>query len=211
MYLNPSARHWKTQYAIDSNVLDFHRKLPYYDQTPLRPLSRELCDQVHVKEIFLKDESNRFGLPAFKILGASWAGYRAVTESLQISSTSSLEELRRLALNSTVRLYAATDGNFGRAIARMAHLMGVSASIYVPKIMVEETKRLIASEGATVIVVQGDYDAAVSRAEKDSSTQGGLLVQDDAWPGYEKVPQVSIAAINDFSVQDTANLYAVGC
>lgn len=89
-------------------------------------------------------------------------------------------------------LHAATDGNFGRAIARMAGLLGVRARIYVPEIMVSKTKALIVGEGAEVVVGNGDYDAAVRAAENGAKGQGGLLVQDDAWEGYEEIPQVSL-------------------
>ena len=195
MYVNASARNWKSNYEIDPAVLDLHLRLPNYHETPLRPLSSELCSKLRVKNIFLKDESNRFGLPAFKILGASWASYRAVTQTLAIPATSSLQEVKEAASRSNIRLHAATEGNFGRAIARMASLMGVAVTIHVPEIMVEETKRLIASEGATVNVVDGTYSVAVRVAEKESKRPGGLHVQDDAWPGYEQIPQVSLSAI----------------
>ena len=208
MYHNPSARQWKRRYTVDPAVIELHQKLPSYGPTPLIPLERKLCEQLQVKEVFLKDESSRFGLPAFKILGASWASYRAVTKSLDISPTSSFEEVKEAASKKNITFYAATDGNFGRAIARMAGLMGVAANIYVPRIMVEETKRLIASEGAAVIVVQGDYDAAVKYAEDVAKRSGGLHVQDNAWPGYEEIPQVSVYM--DWSPQ-TSNIDAVGC
>ena len=193
MYANPSARNWKSNYKIDPAVLDLHRKLPNYAQTPLRRLSSELCSDLHLQKIFLKDEANRFGLPAFKILGASWASYRAVTQTLGIPATSSLQEVKDAASGSRLRLHAATEGNFGRAIARMATFMGIAATIHVPKIMVEETRRLIASEGAIVDAAEGDYAVAVREAEKASRQPGGLHVQDDAWPGYEEIPQVSLS------------------
>lgn len=82
----------------------------------------------------------------------------------------------------------------------MAALLGVAATIYVPKIMVEKTKELIGGEGAEVVVVQGDYDGAVRAAKKGAEERGGsllgekgLLIQDDSWEGYVRVPQVSLA------------------
>ena len=194
MYLNPSAREWKADYEINPAVLELHRKLPDYGQTPLHALSNKLCSQLRVKNVLFKDESNRFGLPAFKILGASWASYRAATKQLGVSETSSLEEVREAAsANPGLRLYAASEGNFGRAVARMASTMGVAATVFVPKLMVENTKQLIASEGAVVSVVDGDYDAAVRAAEIEASSHSdGLLIQDNAWPGYEEIPQASL-------------------
>lgn len=194
MYLNPSARTWRSQYSIDPAVLEFHKKLPRYAETPLRALQQAIGADLGIPGIYLKDESNRFGLPAFKILGASWACFRAVARSLGLSSAASPPEVKEAALRKDIRLHAATDGNYGRAVAYMASVLGVKADIYVPKIMLGETIRLISNEGASVNVVDGDYDAAVRAAEQGSVKQGGLLVQDDAWEGYEEIPQVSSAA-----------------
>ena len=188
MYRNKSARVWKSDYNIDPDVLKLHQKLPNYAPTPLLRLPDELTRSLITGPVFLKDESDRFGLPAFKILGASWATYRAVTAKLHLQRTATFEEIRDAAKSHHVVLHAATDGNFGRAMGRMASLIGCTAKIYVPKYMVEETKRLIASEGAEVLVIQGDYDDAVRAAGQDSKHAGGVHIQDNAWPGYEEIP-----------------------
>jgi len=190
MYHNPRARTFTTSSPIDPAVLTFHRTLPSYSRTPLLRLPP--LPHLSLNHVFLKDESARFSLPAFKILGASWASYRALTKRLDIPATSSLEDVKHAAQGQGVTLHAATDGNFGRAIARMAGLLGVRARIYVPEIMVSKTKALIVGEGAEVVVGNGDYDAAVRAAENGAKGQGGLLVQDDAWEGYEEIPQVSL-------------------
>ena len=193
MYLNPSARNWRSQYEIDPAVLELHSRLPNYAVTPLINFPKAVCQGFDLDHIYLKDESSRFSMPAFKILGASWASYHTVVATLSLPSTADFETIRNAAREQNVTLYAATDGNFGRAVAQMATLMGLDAVIYVPKIMTEETKQLIASEGARVVVIQGNYDAAVQAAEQGSkSPEGGglgLLIQDNAWPGYEEIPR----------------------
>ena len=190
MYHNPSARHWDSHHHDDPAVLELHRKLPQYAETPLRKLPDSVAAELHVKHVFYKDESNRFGLPAFKVLGASWASYRAVTLALSLPATTGFEDVRQAAEGKGIVLHAATEGNFGRAVAHMASLMGVTAKIFVPKIMVAETRRLIAGEGAEVHVVDGIYDDAVREARRQAEAlTGGILVQDDAWPGYEEIPQ----------------------
>ena len=190
MYLNASARTWQSQYTLPSSVLDFHKRLPDYAETPLRELPIQLSKQLCTGPIFFKDESIRFGLPAFKILGASWACYGAVTALLNLPLVAEFHEVMKAALKIKITIYAATDGNFGRAVARMAKVLGCQARIYVPMIMAEETKRLIGIEGAEVVVVQGDYDAAVVAAAQGAKVKGGLLVQDDAWPGFEDIPKL---------------------
>ena len=195
MYHNPSAISWKSEYAVRASVLKFHETLPYYGKTPLVKLPTELCERLKVGTILLKDESHRFGLPSYKILGASWGCICTVTRSLGIPQTALLSEIKQLVAVSKYTFYTATDGNWGRAVARMAGILGATARIYVPKIMVEATKQRIRQEGAEVIVVDGDYDMAVREAERAAIAQAnGLLIEDTAWPGYEEIPQVSMTS-----------------
>src|SRR3954463_7681641 len=168
-YFSSTARQW-TSSPSSGDAFSFHRGLPGYEPTPLISVP-DLADELGVGRVFLKDESSRLGLPAFKILGASWACRQVV------------------AAQPGVTLVAATDGNHGRAVARMAKHLGVSASIFVPRVMLPQTAAAIEGEGADVIWVEGDYDSAVSRAAEFADVvRGRALVQDMAWPGYEQVP-----------------------
>ncbi len=136
----------------------------------------------------MKDESSRLGLPAFKILGASWAVYRALEERLgdeDFGDWEAIEDLeQRLEPLRPLSLVAATDGNHGRAVARVARLLGLGARIFVPGDMVAARREAIAEESAEVVVVDGGYDEAVER----SAEAEGLLISDTSWPGYERVP-----------------------
>ncbi len=141
-------------------------------------------------EVLLKDESHRLGLPAFKILGASWAAYRAAVKRLghEPPHWSTTDELRtHFQPLKPLELITATDGNHGRAVARIAALLGFDARIFVPSGTAEARVAGIESEGATVITVKGTYDDAVVSA---AGAQGdrSLLIQDTSWPGYEEVP-----------------------
>ncbi|WP_433200095.1 pyridoxal-phosphate dependent enzyme [Dactylosporangium sp. CS-047395] len=147
-------------------VPDFHRSLPGYAVSPLVPLPA-------LGRVYAKQESNRFGLPAFKALGASWAIQQAL-------------KFHRHA--GPVTLTTATDGNHGRAVARFAREFGVGAAVYVPRGVSEAAVQAIRDEGATVTELDGDYDAAVRAAAAAAAGDGGLLIQDTAWPGYEQVP-----------------------
>ena len=143
-----------------------------------------------VERVWLKDESSRLGLPAFKLLGASWAAYRAVIARLgrDPEPWASLDELcQTLAPMRPLTLATATDGNHGRAVARMAALLGLDADVYVPKGTATARIAAIEGEGARVTVVDGDYDRAVASA---AATAGDrcLPIQDVGWPGYEQVP-----------------------
>jgi diaminopropionate ammonia-lyase len=129
----------------------FHRGLPGYAPTPVHRLGAAA----------VKDESNRFGLPAFKILGASWA-----------------TELALRAQPATHTLVAASAGNHGRAVAHAAALRGLACRVYLPARSLAVRREAIAGEGAEVVVVDGTYEDAVALAERAASEPGVLLIAD---------------------------------
>jgi diaminopropionate ammonia-lyase len=141
--------------------------------------------------VLVKNESSRFGLPSFKLLGASWATYRALAtrRGISLADWDSLEDLAAaLSCLKPFALAAATDGNHGRAVAHMARLLGFDARIFVPRGTAEARIRAIESEGATCTVVEGDYDAAIARSAAEMSERC-LVVDDTSWSGYEEIPR----------------------
>ncbi|EON63803.1 hypothetical protein W97_03031 [Coniosporium apollinis CBS 100218] len=188
MYQNPAAGRWSCQSTDDPAVADFHRKLPDYNVTPLVPLP-SLAKELGLGHVLVKDESHRFGLPAFKILGASWAVYRAVAAKVDLPPTTPLDDLSAAANAHGVELVSCTEGNWGRAVARMAKYLSIQATVFVSQNMYKTTLNLIAGEGAMVSVVQGDYDASIQAARDESAKSGALLVMDTSWPGYEEIPK----------------------
>lgn len=168
-YCNPGARGWSSERATPS-ARSFHSALPGYAPTPLVDLP-SLAAELAVGQVLVKDESSRLGLPAFKVLGASWACKQVLDRQ------------------PGAILVTATDGNHGRAVARMAARFGTSAAVFVPEVMRPEAADLIAGEGAEVVWVEGDYDATVRAAAGHAhADENRALVQDTAWPGYEDVP-----------------------
>ncbi|MCS7480105.1 pyridoxal-phosphate dependent enzyme [Umezawaea endophytica] len=139
-------------------VQEFHHALPGYRPSPVRAFD----------DVLLKDESDRFGLPAFKVLGASWAVERTVR-----------------AHPGTRVLVAASAGNHGRAVARVAAQRGLGCRIYLPAVTSAGRADLIAAEGADVVRVEGDYNAAVALAEQD----GAALVADTALEPADGPPE----------------------
>ncbi|CAG8947858.1 unnamed protein product [Penicillium salamii] len=187
IYFNPAAAHEHIASPQIEGLTQFHRSFPNYAPTPLVQLP-ELAKDLGVHSVFVKDESNRFGLPSFKVLGASWGCFRAIAAQLGLDATVSLDELSKQARNASIVLTTASMGNHGRAVAFMARLFGVEARIFVPRSLDEGTRNLIAGEGAKIVVVQGDYDQAVQAALEESRGQNVLLIQDTAFEGYEDVP-----------------------
>jgi diaminopropionate ammonia-lyase len=174
--------------------MELHRRLPGYRPTRLVE-AHTAVPELGLARLWVKDESERMGLPAFKILGASWATYRALDERLlsetgaSLAAGSDVETMReRLAPLRPLTLACATDGNHGRAVARMAKLLGFGARIYVPDGMAPARVEAIAGEGAEIVVVAGTYDEAIARSAAEAR-ESTLVISDTAWPGYEAIPR----------------------
>lgn len=187
-YVRPDARQWVGP-DRGCDPFPFHCSFPEYHPTPLISLP-PLAEELEVAAVFVKDESDRLGLPAFKVLGASWAVNRALCDRFGLDPASSLAELQHRALeHHELVLVTATDGNHGRAIARLARLLDLGARIYVPAGLSPQALDGIRDEGAQIIETGGTYDNVVEQAA--ASTEGNdheVLVQDTSWPGYVDIP-----------------------
>ena len=188
IYFNARAANSSCPARNNQGLKAFHQSLANYSPSPLVALP-DLATDLGVRGVYVKDESSRFGLPSFKILGASWGTFRAISKYLSLPAEIGLDELSAAAMKVPIKLFAATDGNHGRAVAFMAKLLSLQADIFVPEILDDYTCGLISGEGASLHVVSGDYDKTVQRAaEIANATHGGLLVQDTSFPGYEEIP-----------------------
>jgi diaminopropionate ammonia-lyase len=169
--------------------LEFHRRLPDYHPSPL--LHADLiARELDLTDVWIKDESTRLELPSFKILGASWGVYRALENRLGgFEPWEQTEELAvQLKPHLPLALTSATAGNHGRAVARVARLLGLEARIFVPKETTRARIEAIESEGASCEVVDGSYDDAVARAAAEAS-EACLLISDTARSSDEEVPR----------------------
>ena len=170
---NPRDRRWSCD-PVPAEVMAFHRSLAGYRPTPLVDLPA-VAGSLDVGRVLAKDESSRLGLPAFKALGASWAMHRVLASGVGADGR-------------PVTFATATDGNHGRAVARMARLLGHRAQIFVPDGVSAAAVAAIEAEGAPVVDVGGSYDDAVAAAAAFAAETGASLLQDTAWPGYELIP-----------------------
>jgi diaminopropionate ammonia-lyase len=168
----------------------FHASMPGYYATRLVELPA-LAAELGVGAVLVKDESDRLGLPAFKILGASWAVNCALSRRGGFDTPATdLPELRERVSNAAITLVTATDGNHGRAVARMAQLLGLAARVYVPAGTTAKTLKAIANEGAQVVQTDLRYDDVVRAAASSTTNRpADILIQDTAWRGYEEIPQ----------------------
>jgi diaminopropionate ammonia-lyase len=172
-----------------SELAGFHHRMPAYSPTLLLD-APDLAERLGIGRLVIKAETRRMGLPSFKILGASWATYRAICEHIggEPEPWSNINELAaNLAFLRPFKLVTATDGNHGRAVAFMARLLGFQCHVFVPAGMVRARIEPMEREGATVTVIDGDYDDAVAVAAGEAS-ENCLIVSDTSWPGYETIP-----------------------
>lgn len=188
VFYNAAARESSVGNPPGRAPLELHRRLPGYEPTPLVD-APALAENLGIGRVWVKDESSRLGLPAFKILGASWAIYRELQKRADLDSWNTIDELAALLDGlRPMSLSAATDGNHGRAVAHMAALLGFGATIYVPAGTSQARIDAIVGEGASVTVVDGTYDEAVARSAEDAGERC-LVISDTSWAGYEDVPR----------------------
>jgi diaminopropionate ammonia-lyase family len=170
----------------------FHESLDGYAPTPLLSLPG-LAAKLGLGAVFVKDESGRFGLKAFKGLGGSYAVFRAACERTGLDyEKTTQEDLRRPDIREKlagVEFVTATDGNHGKGVAWAASGLGCRAHVYMPRGSVPARAEAIRAAGAyEVEITELCYDDAVRYAADKAEKNGWVLVQDTSWQGYEKVP-----------------------
>nr|WP_304507539.1 diaminopropionate ammonia-lyase [Anaerotignum sp.] len=182
-----------SHFSLDSakRVQAFHSSFPVYCQTPLVTLENT-AKELGLENVYIKDESFRFGLNAFKVLGGSFAigSYLAkkIGQSIENFTYNDLisEETRRKL--GEITFVTATDGNHGRGVAWTAKMLKQKAVVYMPKGSAKERLENILAEGAEASITDLNYDNAVRFANKQAEENGWAMVQDTAWEGYEEIP-----------------------
>jgi diaminopropionate ammonia-lyase len=183
------ANRFRAEEAI--KVRRFHKSFPAYSPTPLHRLNH-LAAHLGVKDIYIKDESLRFHLNAFKSLGSSYCVGAFIAEKLGKSiddlsyeTIISKEVKDRLG---ELTFVTATDGNHGRGVAWTANLLGMKSVVYMPKGSAKERLENIRACGADASVTEMNYNDTVRYAKKMAEENGWILIQDTAWDGYENIP-----------------------
>lgn len=171
-------------------ALSFHESIPGYAPTPLLSLSH-LAKALGVTGIYVKDESKRFDLNAFKVLGSSYAMAKTIAQRLMLPRIPSYDDLtapETRARLGEITFVTATDGNHGRGVAWTAQKLGQKSVVYMPRGTAPERLQNIQALGADASITALNYDDAVRLARKNADEQGWILMQDTTLPGYETVP-----------------------
>lgn len=208
------------KYPLDFLNLDtargvkrFHESFPVYTETPLRDM-KNLAKELGLGGIYVKDESYRFGLNAFKVLGGSFALGNYLAKRLN-SSISEMpyeklisEEVRK-ELGDIV-FVTATDGNHGRGVAWTAKQLKQHSVVYMPKGSAKERLDNIIAEGAEASITDLNYDEAVRLANSMAEEKGWVMVQDTAWEGYEDIPTWIIQGYSTMGYEAYEQLKSLG-
>lgn len=170
-------------------IRSFHQQLEEYEATPLVSLG-SLAKVLGVKKVWVKDESHRFGLKAYKALGGSYAIARFLQERYELSDLK-FDNLHASNFSDadTITFATMTDGNHGLGVAYIASKLGFESQIYVPKEMVPARIEAIRKVGGTVTVFEGGYDDAARQIAKDASEHGWQVISDTAWENYTQIPE----------------------
>ena len=165
----------------------FHQTITGYRPTPLYALN-ELAALFGVHKILVKDESQRFGLNAFKMLGGSYAIAQLLCEKYHLDINALSFDTLKNSITEKMTFATTTDGNHGRGVAWAAQQLGQNAVIYMPKGSAQERVDAILRLGAQCIVTDMNYDDTVRYTLQVAQKNGWEVVQDTAWTGYTKIP-----------------------
>lgn len=197
MYFNPNARKWVAPCALPGDMADlidsFHCQ---FDRKPTRLVRLDgIAREIGIGAVYIKDESSRFGLSAFKILGATWGAFRAIAKKLNLSLETNVETTKYALAAHPTSLYSASAGNHGLAVARVGSIFSLPVHVWVPAGTHETVVELVSAQGADVIISTGDYNQSIVEARQAAEENDGLLIQDVGLEGYEDIPKVSPAIL----------------
>ena len=193
----------------------FHESFPQYTVTPLAHLQK-MAEYLGLKDIYVKDESYRFGLNAFKVLGGSFAMARYIAKQ----TGKDVSELPYSVLTSDrlreefgqATFFTATDGNHGRGVAWAANKLGQKAVVLMPKGSTQTRLNNILAEGAEATIEEYNYDECVRMANAMAEkTENGVMVQDTAWDGYEEIPSWIMQGYGTMAMEADEQLNEDGC
>ncbi|MFD1804297.1 diaminopropionate ammonia-lyase [Mixta tenebrionis] len=188
----------------------FHRTLAGYQPTPMYALD-DFARQLGIHKVLVKDESQRFELNAFKMLGGTWAMAQLLCKIWKMDiNTFSFDDFRKQN-REQLTFATTTDGNHGRGVAWAAKALGQKAVIYMPKGSAAARVKHITDLGAECIVTEMNYDDTVRLTLQHAQQNGWHMVQDTAWEGYEEVPTWIMHGYSTLADEAAEQIADMGC
>ena len=195
------------------NAHRVHRALADYEATPLARLDG-LAKKLGVKAVFVKDESKRFGLNAFKGLGGLYALFSVVCRELGLDArTATFDDLKKPELLERIRkmvFITTTDGNHGKGVAWAAHQLDCEAHVYMPVGSSKARAEAIRSFGAQCRIMDTGYDDTVRMTAKLAAENGWFLIQDTSWDGYTAEPTWIVQGYTTMAEEAAVQIEAQG-
>ena len=171
-------------FAATEPIRNLHTSLDVYKETPLIKLNFP-----NIGTVYVKDESQRFGLKAFKGLGGVWAIYKVISDELGLNNPPLEEIFKHHDKLSAMTFITTTDGNHGKGVSWAAGLFGCKSYVYMPKGTVEVRAQAIRDAGsATVTITDMNYDDCVKYTARLAKENHWNLIQDTSWMDYEEIP-----------------------
>lgn len=199
--------------AETRQALRFQETFPQYSRTPLFSLPA-LAGHLGVSGIYVKDESYRFGLNAFKVLGGAYAMGRYLAQRLKLPAgelslglLQSPEVKRELG---DITFITATDGNHGRGVAWAARQLGQRAVVYMPKGSSRVRLENIRAAGAKAFITEWNYDECVRFCAEEAARNGWVLIQDTAWGDYREIPEWIMQGYATIALESMDQLAGLG-
>ena len=174
-------------------VIEAITQWPGYQPTPLESLSALAAD-LGVAKIWYKDESKRFSLKSFKVLGGAFAVSRQLTQRIETKTGQrpDIDELlsgKYADIVKDIVISCATDGNHGRSVAWGCQMFGCPCIIYIHRDVSRGREQAMQQFGAEVIRISGNYDESIKMADEEARKHGRIIVSDTSYPGYMEIPK----------------------
>ena len=175
-------------FTATENIRNLHTALEAYRETPLIALN-DFAALKNIRALYVKDESQRFGLKSFKALGGVWAIYTVISRELNLTNPTLEEIFARRAELSGMTFITTTDGNHGKGVSWAAGLFGCKSYVFMPRGTVEVRAQAIRDAGsAEVQITDLSYDDCVKFTAELAAKNHWHLIQDTSWDGYEEIP-----------------------
>ena len=174
-----------------AKVYRFHKSMgEKYNQTPLARLDA-FAASLGLGGVFVKDESKRGNLKAFKLLGGAYAVANSICRKLGVNihdvDFGYLKSHEVKAKLGDLVFAAASDGNHGKSVAWAVHEFNQKSIVYMPKGTVQDRIDAIERFGGTVVVSDDNYDWCVREVNRLAVEKGWEVVLDTASEGDTQV------------------------
>ncbi|MFS4583447.1 pyridoxal-phosphate dependent enzyme [Phaeobacter sp. C3_T13_0] len=159
------------------------RSCPAYRPSPLAQ------HEIAGHQVWIKDETHRMGLGAFKAMGGVYAVAELLLHETGLMQADLATDRGRAAA-ANVTFVCASAGNHGMAVAAGARLFGAKCRIHLAETVPEDFVERLRAKGSEVVRSGATYEESISAAIEDAKESGAVHLADGSWPGYTEPPRL---------------------